>query len=871
MPQDHPWLSNPFDPATQKVLVVWFHQWEADITCVEALNQEPPDFDAYRAGLKRFSDDYLFPLAAALDLIPLAQEHCIKACWRCFETDAPGRRGRAAADLVVDHVRAILASAPHDTSKIPAHSRVAQFLADGICPTEQKAREAARHLRMSEINKQACALVKGILGSFFKYNLPGLLQHSCYPFTREMLIIEEQARHIRAVTPHHEQIIACLRTDIDALYNILTDFDRHIAQWRRALLDQMPKGNKRTRYAYLHDPEQRKRRIAEVAAYLGCDTAAQAEALYRAWVFGNTVQPPRLAQQDMIHQPAYAVQRQNHQRAFIPELRTLIITRLMSQYGFSQEHAERVFDGWVVNGLDGIMLRYCMVLGETPARTLTEQRIDATLDSKLEALLPTGRQNIAVLIGHLHAAIEETQVSIPLHRLLRDGVSSGQRKRFSRSMWFSWGNIQKRAQRHTRTYKGIAPPPREQEIVEEGENQDEEHIILFAPENALVEAFARRAGIEEPTARQLIRQLGWYGGMGMLLKPDWFSILDEQIIDYIHLIKQGRTRGTVDFGALQQQANILASGLGLPALSMQVIRGVFNGLPTTEKYNSGVGPVVDGLHKRYTRITFPRLNENWLVVPTELALPIVNEMGKHISDVCFVTLIIEQGAERAMGCWISTNPPGSAEVALALYDAIWHSWTVDWPIKGIPERLHIPSSFADHDLCDMHRAAQALMIEVDDTQATVWHGPRNRGNTDPAANAPDVVAQLRLQGPDIVRKHHESDRVTIAQARQSILEWLCSDEWFPHHSPVPVPDTWPLALPGWRCPAAGWLLPTTGMVRRVTGGIRDGDEFYPTSVFDGETVDMLVKRAFPVFYERMEPGLFVESSNNECLFFIENS
>jgi hypothetical protein len=163
------------------------------------------------------------------------------------------------------------------------------------------------------------------------------------------------------------------------------------------------------------------------------------------------------------------------------------------------------------------------------------------------------------------------------------------------------------------------------------------------------------------------------------------------------------------------------------------------------------------------------------------------------------------------------------------------------------------------------------MIDLDFTQAEVWHGPRNTGNSDPAANAPDVVAQLRLQGPDIVRKHHESDRVTIAQARQSILEWLCSDEWFPHHSPVPVPDTWPLALPGWRCPVAGWLLPTTGMVRRVTDGIRDGDEFYPTSVFDAETVDMLAKRAFPVFYEGMEPGFFVESSNNEHLLFIGNT
>jgi hypothetical protein len=495
MPQDHPWLSNPFDPATQKVLVVWFHQWEADITCVEALNQEPPDFDAYRAGLKRFAEDYLLPLAAALDLIPLAQEHCIKACWRCFETDAPGRRGRTAADLVVDNVRAILASAPHDTSKIPAHSRVARFLADGICPTEQKARDAARHLRTSEINKQACTLVRGILTGFLKYSLPGLLQHSCYPFTREMLIIEEQARHIRAVTLHHEQIIASLRTDIDALYRVLYDLDTYINKWRRALLDQMPNGNKRTRYVYLYDPGQRKRRIAEVAAYLGCDTTSQAEALYRAWIFGDTVQPPRLAQQDMLHQPSYAAQRQNHQQAFIHELRALIIGRLMSQYGFSQEHAERVFDGWFVNGLDGIMLRYCMVLGETPARTLAEQRIYATLDAKLEALLPAGRQNIDVLIGHLYAAIEETQVSIPLHRLLRDGVSSGQRKRFSRSLWFGWANVQKRAQRHTRTYKGIAPPSREREIAEEGEEEDEEHIILFAPENALVEAFARRAGI----------------------------------------------------------------------------------------------------------------------------------------------------------------------------------------------------------------------------------------------------------------------------------------------------------------------------------------------------------------------------------------
>jgi hypothetical protein len=58
------------------------------------------------------------------------------------------------------------------------------------------------------------------------------------------------------------------------------------------------------------------------------------------------------------------------------------------------------------------------------------------------------------------------------------------------------------------------------------------------------------------------------------------------------------------------------------------------------------------------------------------------------------------------------------------------------------------------------------------------------------------------------------------------------------------------------------------MVRRVTGGIRDGDEFYPTSVFDGETVDMLVKRAFPVFCPTTEKGVFVQSADSGTLYYM---
>lgn len=78
-----------------------------------------------------------------------------------------------------------------------------------------------------------------------------------------------------------------------------------------------------------------------------------------------------------------------------------------------------------------------------------------------------------------------------------------------------------------------------------------------------------------------------------------------------------------------------------------------------------------------------------------LHLPIAASSCSTASAVSHLLLLVDLGSQLPTGVWVSAHPPGSAEVGLVLFQAIWHPGALDWPLRGVPEVLQVPASLTD--------------------------------------------------------------------------------------------------------------------------------------------------------------------------------
>jgi hypothetical protein len=594
------------------------------------------------------------------------------------------------------------------------------------------------------------------------------------------------------------------------------------------------------------------KRLTDQPEYIKAVLRTQTLALLH--VLNGMEHAPSLWQQDLLHLPSDDPQRVVYRKMITPALHERVVAGLTEQFGNSVT-AEEAFQDFEQSGWSAMVERLCGV-------GLEEFRLQRILHTNIDVLTGDIPQRIETMVAQLRKASQETGVRVPLRMLLADPPGSKKRVNFGRRIWFGLPAIMKRRQQRRRKHRGIVRPPRTIPLL----HDKEEIIDVPTPEDRLANRFGQGATLPTEDARHVIRSVATSGVLGFISREEWFDACDPRIVAYLQLIKFGHIEGAVNIGILQKQVQIYAAMLGIPSPSAQVVKVLFNAIAKPGRWNAGVGSSVDGIVLRKTPIrNARRLNEVWLIVPVQLKLLIVDSANQVLSKVCHVLLVLEQATERPIGCWVSAGFPGEREVCLAVYQAIWHPWIPDWPIRGIPRRICIPATFAPQGLASLYRAALWLMTSIEITNTKVWHGPREEGDA-------DMVARMRIFGPDHIRRRFHADRVTSVQAQEGLLDYLRHDEpAFPLHW-VPKLDAklWDIGfgMPGYATPAAGWLLPETGLVSTMEGGVVFDQMRYVGQGISLNPGQVLKRRAFPYVFPHQRPGFFVEDQAGS-LYYVQ--
>src|SRR5262249_14971577 len=231
----------------------------------------------------------------------------------------------------------------------------------------------------------------------------------------------------------------------------------------------------------------------------------------------------------------------------------------------------------------------------------------------------------------------------------------------------------------------------------------------------LVTEFAARGELSEEDARQRLRNLITYGGIGLLAEKDWKDAIDVRARECLHFFKLARVEGTVDWIVMRRQVNDYLSTFGLPSLSPQLVRAIYNYQPLPNFWHSGEGELVARVRRRATLdvAKVPRLHRVWQVISVRLRLPVVDDSRRLLSESCFVLLVVDEAAQLPVGLWVSADEPSAKELGLALYQSIWHPGALDWPLHGSPENIFIPKSLYAQELTDIERSTEFLMARID--------------------------------------------------------------------------------------------------------------------------------------------------------------
>lgn len=562
-------------------------------------------------------------------------------------------------------------------------------------------------------------------------------------------------------------------------------------------------------------------------------------ALYHAFQKVNF----KLWQYYLLHEPVHSLVRQQHQHTFTPDNRRQLVLAVTQERDCDQSDAAMLLDVFLKRGLLGLVeLRSVPALHSSHNQVFFE-RLKNTLDQHLGQIAFEAREEIESLLAHLVAALDETKVVFPLRRLLRDYPSSAFRVRAGRRFSFGVGAwIRQHRQQRTKPLKG-------------GRKRDIRRIkpVATTEKEDFVHIFAERARLSISEARQRLRNLITYGALGLLSHKQRLETVDARLISHLYFHKLAHLEGTLNWQRLFQLSTQYANQLGVPPLSQQVAHGIFNSLEKPRYWHGGIGEATATARQRATLVLdAPRLHQSWLLIPVQLRLSLINSSGYPVVDICHVLLVIEGATNRPMGCWTSENKPGSAEIGLALYQAIWHPGAYDWPLRGTPEVLHVPLSLKKQWSAELDQAMSFLMTTVQFVPNRYW-------------SKLEIIKHLTTVGPRVIHQRAGMKSLTVERAQAHVLDFLRTS-WFSGHdgSPLPAQFRRPgLSMPGHDAPAAGWLLPPTGEAQTIRNGVVDRANIYTHPQFSIQSGIVLRKRSFPFPYDDAEPGIFIEIKHTE--------
>jgi hypothetical protein len=727
--------------------------------------------------LRVWHDGYLIPLADALGLRTVTEEQTV----RRFLSPRGGKP--VETDLLASRISQTLAL----LRGARARTRfVADLVTSGLMTDQGEAGSLYDEFRLAP--DKAAGLARGILLAFGAFGDPGLLHGSRYPYAD---IILDLLRH--------QALVSGLTLDVHATMQAL---------------------------------------IADTVA---CCAA-----------FNHIA--PKVPLRRLFVDPPTSPHRIALQRALWASTQARLVPAIMEQRGCDTDEATRIRDAVLKGGFNALIDLRSGTQPGLSGRAAERHAVHRFINERFAALEPDDRQYILWFLDHVMDAMAATQAPFPLMALLRNPPSNHRRLRIGRRLWFALASVQRRRQRRNVHRK-------RREGAQQASTQSTPHV------DELITDLANRVGLDERAVQDRLRSFITYSPIALLERERWRNAFPE-LQSWLRLIKWGRLPGRMPWSAILRQAGILWAELGhTEPLSSQLLQPVFNSIPKPAFFNGGQGEATAAVRQRGTVVVSNRmrLHEVWVVVHVRLALPMSDGFGNTMASEAHLLLIVdhagsigfvrrapkpgqnasptkgdtapeEQDGETAkrrrsrrpppqslsvpMGAWVSPHPPGASEVALCLYQAIWHPGTQGWPIRGIPETLRVPTALANQPLDDLRRASGYLLATVDTSQERPWKALRGLTEMIEAIHEEAV--------PTITAAISEQER-TQGRILEALLNWL-HERALKRHRPAPLWESvrkHGVVMPGHDTPAAGWLLPQAAdMVEVIPGGVRRQGQLY---------------------------------------------
>lgn len=536
-------------------------------------------------------------------------------------------------------------------------------------------------------------------------------------------------------------------------------------------------------------------------------------------------------------------QRQRLVKRFRAEQKQRIIEALYQHHLHADDAPEQLLDQYLASGIASIVAWRTSTDDIQARRALEQRQIAHALDYSCQGLDRRIRNLITQRLDQLRLAADTAEITLPYYLLIATPPTSKRRR-----IW---------RQRYLATNR-----PHRSPSAKWSAQAWQRHIPETYKPSQLIDAFAEHALVAKNEAKLLLHQLITYGGIGLIPQTMWKSMISEQLYEWLRLIRLGHRSGSLAWENIVEQAYDLCHRWNIPCPSAHVLQAIFQTIKKPRFWHGGKGLVLINVHQRVPTVVTkrPQLNATWVVV--SIPVPWALKAGRATN---YLVLVADWETQLPIGCWVSVAKPTEQDIALALYQALWHYGSTTWPIRGIPSRIVLAQSLHLSNINELQRACWHLMTTVTIEDVSLRDKPRLQR----------LVEALKHDTTTLLDDPSGRIRDTT-QALVRVMGWM-QRTIFPYHRQQELPPDLRVrgvALPGSTTEAAGWLLPRMGTAVVQNQSITVEDRVYrllSTIIADGTSVTY---RRCPIFIPAIEvaseplpDGVFIEDNNATTLVF----